>query len=240
MFDERPVADGLFHVSIDPEAAMEEYLVDQLPSRTLAATLTRSRAFTYLAAATPGLRELLTVGKVWELAQPTRRTPGAEPYDLVVLDAPATGHGLALVTAPRTFADAARVGPIARQGRTIDEMLSNPERTALVAVATAEELPVNEALAVRDAAADRLAGVVINALLPQRTSVAEEAALASSSSPAAARALSHARRARAQRAQLARLRRGLGGGVPVATLPFLFCAEVGPDELGALAGRLAA
>ena len=51
--------------------------------------------FAYLAAATPGLRELLTVGKVWELAQPERRTPGAEPYDLVILDAPATGHGVA-------------------------------------------------------------------------------------------------------------------------------------------------
>jgi anion-transporting ArsA/GET3 family ATPase len=114
-FVERVLADGLHHVSIDPQHAMEEYLVDQLPARALADVLVRSRLFTYLAAATPGLRELLTMGKVWELAQPERRTPGAAPYDLVVLDAPATGHGLALLDAPRTFADAARVGPIARQ-----------------------------------------------------------------------------------------------------------------------------
>ena len=51
--------------------------------------------FTVFAAATPGMRELLSIGKVWELAQQARRTPGAEPYDLVVLDAPATGHGVA-------------------------------------------------------------------------------------------------------------------------------------------------
>ena len=67
-----------------------------------------------LAAATPGLRELLTIGKIWELAQPRRRARGAQPYDVVVVDAPATGHGLALLEAPRSFANAAQVGPIAR------------------------------------------------------------------------------------------------------------------------------
>lgn len=64
---EEELAPGLHHVSIDPERAMELYLVDQLPSRALADLLTSSRTFTYLAAATPGMRELLTVGKVWEL-----------------------------------------------------------------------------------------------------------------------------------------------------------------------------
>ena len=83
---------------------MEEYLADQLPVRALADLLVSSRAFTYLAAATPGMRELLTAGKVWELAQDRRRTPGAQPYDLVVVDAPATGHGVAVLAAPRTFA----------------------------------------------------------------------------------------------------------------------------------------
>jgi anion-transporting ArsA/GET3 family ATPase len=72
-FEERAVADNLFHISIDPERAMEEYLVDQLPVRALADVLTSSRLFTYLAAATPGMRELLTMGKVWELAQGRRR-----------------------------------------------------------------------------------------------------------------------------------------------------------------------
>jgi anion-transporting ArsA/GET3 family ATPase len=238
VFAERAVGDGLYHVSIDPDAAMQEYLIDQLPSRTLADVLVRSKVFTYLAAATPGMRELLTVGKVWELCQPERRTPGARPYDLVVLDAPATGHGLGLVAAPRTFAEAARVGPIARQGRTIDEMLSSPERTAVLAVATAEEMPVNEALSIRDALGPQLAGVVVNGLLPQRTTAAEEAALAASPSPSARLALSHARRARAQRGQLARLRRSVD--VPVTTLPFVFCPELGGDELRTLAGRFAA
>ena len=66
---------------------MEEYLVDQLAS-PLAEILKSSRMFGLFAAATPGMRELLTVGKLWELAQDERRTPGAEPYDLVIVDAP--------------------------------------------------------------------------------------------------------------------------------------------------------
>src|SRR3954470_4316993 len=148
---EDELAPNLHHISIDPEEALEEYVVDQLPSRALAEVLLSSRGFGYLAAATPGLRELLTVGKVWELAQDDRRTPGAEPYDLVVLDAPATGHGVAILTAPRTFADAALMGRIARQGRIIDAMLSDPGHTAVVAVARPEEMPVNEALGLQDA-----------------------------------------------------------------------------------------
>lgn len=238
VFEERAVAEGLWHVSIDPEAALQEYLVDQLPSRTLADVLVRSRAFAYLAAATPGLRELLTVGKVWELAQPARRTPGARPYDLVVLDAPATGHGLALLDVPRTFADAAMVGPIARQGRTIDEMLSDPGRTKVVAVATPEELPVNEAILVADHVGSRCAGLVVNGTLSLRTSREEEDRLAASSSPAAATALRHARRARAQRPQVARLRRAVGGQAEVRTLPFLFAGDLGAGDLRELGRRL--
>jgi anion-transporting ArsA/GET3 family ATPase len=242
-FAERTIADGLSHISIDPEQAMEEYLVDQLPVRALADVLTASRAFTYLAAATPGMRELLTVGKVWELAQDARRTPGARPYDLVVLDAPATGHGVAVLRAPRTFADAARVGPIARQGRTINEMLTDPSRTGVVAVATAEEMPVNEALALRASVRDELGLeldlAVVNGMLPDRLTAAEARALPAVPGRPGRVARSHHARARAQRVQLARLRRGLrDSGVRVATLPFCFSAELGAEDLAALGRRL--
>ncbi|HEY4097324.1 MAG TPA: ArsA-related P-loop ATPase, partial [Baekduia sp.] len=143
---ERALGEGLHHISIDPESALEEYLRDQLP-RGVSDLLASSRTFSYLTAATPGLRELLTVGKVWELAQADRRTPGARPYDLVILDAPATGHGVAILTAPGSFADAARLGPVARHGGIIHAMLADPEQTGIVAVATPEEMPVNETLA---------------------------------------------------------------------------------------------
>jgi len=232
---EEELAPGLHHLSIDPERAMELYLTDQLPS-ALAELLASSRTFSYMAAATPGMRELLTVGKVWELAQEDRRTPGAEPYDLVVLDAPATGHGVAVLSAPRTFAQAARVGRVARQGRTIDAMVSDPQRTGVVAVARPEEMPVNETLALQDALRDdiglEVGLVVCNGMISQRFTGADVRALDAAPDGPELRAARHTHaRARAQRTQLQRLRRG--ARAPVTTLPFVF------DEAPATLARLA-
>jgi anion-transporting ArsA/GET3 family ATPase len=243
-FVERDLGDGLHHISIDPESALEEYVKDQLP-RGVADLLAASRMFSYLVAATPGLRELLTVGKVWELAQPDRRTPGAHPYDVVILDAPATGHGVAVLTAPGTFSDAARMGPIARQGAIIHEMLADPEQTAIVAVATAEEMPVNETLALRDALRDelgqRFAAVVVNGVLPTRFRRADVTALeavGAGGSRAVRAARTEAARARAHRAQVARLRRGVSG-VELRTLPFVFEHDgLGGDALARLGEEL--
>jgi len=242
-FRERVLADRLTHVTVDPEHALHEYLADQLPVRAMADVLERSRAFAYLTAATPGLRELLTFGKVWELAQDHRRTPGARPYDLVILDAPATGHAIAMLDAPRTFADAARVGPIARQARTITEMVLDAHRTAVIAVATAEELPVSETLTLRDATR-RATGhdpalVIANAVRPERLSAADERALeavhATTTDPRVAVpvnvALAACHLAHEQRAQLSRLRRALAGEVPVVTLPFTRGGDLGPTDL---------
>jgi anion-transporting ArsA/GET3 family ATPase len=234
---EEELAPGLHHLSIDPEHAMEQYLADQLPS-ALADLLSSNRTFSYLAAATPGMRELLTVGKVWELAQDDRRTPGAQRYDLVVLDAPATGHGVAVLSAPRAFAETARVGRIARQGRTIDAMVCNPERTGVIAVARPEEMPVNETLALQDALRDdvglEVELLVCNGMLPQHFSAADARALEAATDGPEVRAARHAHaRAGAQRAQLRRLRRR--ARAPVTTLPHVF--DEG-DRLAALARAL--
>jgi len=237
-FVERELAPGLHHISIEPELAMQEYLVDQLPVRALADVLVASRVFTYLAAATPGLRELLTIGKVWELAQPDRRTPGAHPYDVVVLDAPATGHGVAILSAPRTFAEAARVGPVARQGGKIHKMLSDPGRTGVVGVSLPEEMPVNETLALGEALRRQLGldldVVVINGLLPDRFTDAEAQALHDAGAHAA---LSAHARARAQRDEVARLRAGLDGR-PTVELPLIFTAALDAAGLEALSHEL--
>lgn len=209
-FEEIELAPGLFHISIDPQDALEEYLRDQLPRGPIADILARSRVFGLLAAATPGMRELLTVGKLWELAQFERRTPGADAYDLVVVDAPATGHGVAVLSAPRTFAAAAGSGPVARQGRKIDATLSDPAQTAVIAVAKAEELAVTETGELRASLRERMGlgieRVVVNALDPDRFDEDEAAALqAHAGHPAVAQALAGHRRALRQRAQVARL-----------------------------------
>jgi anion-transporting ArsA/GET3 family ATPase len=253
VFEEVEIAPGLFTISIDPEMAMEEYLVDQLPARRLAERLGSSRTFAYLAAATPGLRELLAMGKVWELAQPRRRTPGAQPYDLVVVDAPATGHGVAFLTAARTFATAAGVGPVARQARTIHGMLIDRTRTAVVAVARPAEASAVETLALRETLREELGHdieqLVVNAVDPRRFGrddaqrIAAALTGAHANGPEVARAALRAAhtahvRARAQQAQMAPLRRAWGR-TPVS-LPHLFCAVLGGAELEQLAATLEA
>jgi anion-transporting ArsA/GET3 family ATPase len=235
--EETELAPGLFHVSVDPERAMEEYLRDQLPPAA-AGVLNRSRLFGLLAAATPGLRELLTVGKLWELAQLDRRTPGATPYDLVIVDAPATGHGIAVLSAPRAFAGAAHTGPVARQARIIHATLSDPAVTALVAVARAEELAVTETLAlqvaVRESLDAELDAIVVNALEPDRFTPGEAQRLAEHAShPAVGRALAAHARARRQRAQLGRLTRATGQR-PLR----LHAHALATPDLGALADEL--
>lgn len=241
-YAERAVADGLYHISIDPQRAMEEYLRQQLPIGALGALLARSRIFVALSAATPGMRELLTIGKVWELAQHQRRTRGSRPYDLVVLDAPATGHGLAMLQAPGTFASVARVGPVAKQGRAVASFLGDARRTAVVAVSTAEEMPVAETLELRARLREQLgldlSLVVVNAVVPHRFSRADELTLLAAP-PSSARnaALFAATWARHQRTQVSRLRRGLPD-VPLVTLPLVFESGLDAPALQRLSREL--
>ncbi len=246
-FREVELEPGLFTISIDPQQAMEEYL--RVKVGTLGQALGSSRLFQAFAMATPGMRELLSIGKVWELAQLDRRTSGATPYDLVIVDAPATGHGVGLLRTPKTFADIARVGPIAHQGRTIADTIADREFTGVIAVATPEEMPVNETLALADELArDELALdlVIVNALYPARfeePEIAELAGALSRSRSALARsalraALSEHARAATQREQRDRLREHVDGRL--VELPYVFADHLGLPELGQLAQALEA
>ncbi len=246
-FNETEVADNLHAFSIDPEKAKKEWLHHQLRSETLAGLLGQSSIFQLLTAAAPGLAELLTMGKIWELAQLQRRTAKAAPYDLVIVDAPATGHGLALLRAPRTFADIARVGPIRHHAQTIHSFTTDAAVTGVVAVALAEEMPVNETIDLEERlTADmgmRLSGVLVNGVMPQRFSGAQANAMAAAEgagSPAAREALTAALRAHqrtlCQRSQVARLKRGVQA--PVSTLPFVLTPEMALEDLESLSVEL--
>lgn len=245
-FEEVELAERLYTISIDPQSAMEEYL--KVKTGAVGQALGSSRLFSAFAMATPGMRELLSVGKAWELAQLRRRTSGADAYDVVIVDSPAAGHGVGILRTPRTFAEIARVGPIAHQGRTIAETIADHEFTAVIAVTTAEEMPVNETLWLRDQLrADELAldAVIVNARYPERFSAAEATKLAAARERADSRitaaaigaALSEHARADGQTQQLRRLHDGLG--FEPIMLPHLFAEEFGLAELELLADALA-
>jgi anion-transporting ArsA/GET3 family ATPase len=245
--EEVELAENLWAISIDPTEALKEWLGRQLGGSALR-LITGSSAFQHFVAAAPGAKELITIAKVWELAQLERWDAANRTYDLVVVDAPASGHGLAMLTAPSTFGDIARVGPIRRQAFKVRDMLADPRRTGYVAVALPEEMPVNETLELGDRLHDAIGAgldaIVVNGLYPERFSGKEaetlRAAARNSLGPdalaAVHAALSEYERARVQRTHLRRLKRE--AAAPVHTLPFLFEAEVGLPEYATLAGKL--
>jgi anion-transporting ArsA/GET3 family ATPase len=244
-FRELELATGLFTISIDPQQAMEEYL--RVKAGAIGQALGSTRLFQAFAMATPGMRELLSIGKVWELAQLHRRTRGGAPYDLVIVDAPATGHGVGLLRTPRTFAEIARVGPIAHQGQTIADTIADTEFTGVIAVATPEEMPVNETMALADELTrDELPLdlVIVNALYPARFESDEidelNAALTKTRSALARSALraalSEHARAATQREQRDRLRDGVASRM--VELPYVFADHLGLPELEVLANAL--
>src|ERR671931_1062641 len=180
-FHEVEVADNLFAISVDPDQSLREYLLLQLKVRAMRDMLVRSRVFNYLTAATPGLKELVTIGKIWELAQPNRKVKKAEQYDLVIVDAPATGHGIGFLQTPRTFANIARVGPVHSQAQELDRFITDHDATGVAIVSLPEEMPVNESASLEESltgdigmAVDR---VYMNALYPERFSTGDASEL---------------------------------------------------------------
>jgi anion-transporting ArsA/GET3 family ATPase len=250
-YHETEIAHDLFAFSIDPQRALEEYLQLQIRIKPVYDLMFKNRVFTYFAAATPGLRELVTIGKVWELAQLDRRVKRGAKYDLVIVDAPATGHGIGILRTPKTFGDIARVGPIKRQADAIAKFITDPELTSVCAVAWPEEMPVNETLELRRNLQDELGlgldEVFMNGLYPELFSDQEAATLhdrleraeaangdGSPLARAALRAaLSEHRRATTQHEQLERLRSQ--SGEDVVALPFLFRTQIDMEAVDELA-----
>lgn len=114
--------------------------------------------------------------KIWQLTRGgERRSSGS--YDLVVVDAPATGHALGLLRSPQTFGAIARVGPIAGHTKKVQELLADPTASAYLAVALGTEMAVTEALEMQEALGRQLGrdleAVIVNALLPRRFNAEE-------------------------------------------------------------------
>jgi anion-transporting ArsA/GET3 family ATPase len=199
-----------------------------------------AKAFDFLAAAAPGVREILTVGKLcFEVRD--------KDWDMVVVDAPASGHIVGQLAAPQAVNGLVKVGLIRTQTDWMLDMLSDPAITGLLAVCTPEEMPVSEtielAARVREETTVQLAGVVVNRVLPELFGRQEEAVFEALSADApmaeldglvggdAAPVLEAARLAvtmrRTRSTHLERLRAGIDPDVPMLYLPYLFTRSHG-------------
>ncbi|MCH2171664.1 hypothetical protein MK489_12850 [Myxococcota bacterium] len=139
----RVVSTGITCMKIDPFEALTEYLGIQLGVTSVVRTVVENTAFRQMMNAAPGWRALITLGKIWHLEQMTD-TDGRPLHDLIVVDAPATGHGVTFLDAPRVAVAAVRAGPLRRNAERVEALIRDPERCVLLPVALAEELPVME------------------------------------------------------------------------------------------------
>ncbi len=239
-FNEREILPGLFAMTMDTEASLREYLKLQLKIPVVGRIGPLAKAFDFVATAAPGVREILTVGKLcYEVRE--------RNYDLVVVDAPASGHIIGQLAAPQAINNLVKVGLIRTQTDWMLEILSDQRRTGLVAVCTPEEMPVNEtielAVRVREETTVQLSAVVVNRVLPELFGRQEEEvfdALAQAGPLASLDALvggeagpvlDAARLAvtmrRTRTTHLDRLRHGIDGSVPMLYLPYLFTRSHG-------------
>jgi anion-transporting ArsA/GET3 family ATPase len=235
------VLPNLFRSNVDGKSALEEYLHLVIPVKRVLRAVFESRVYHYFVAAAPGLKELMAIGKIWYEVDRGR-------WDLVVVDSPATGHALQYLRMPKAAYEAFTSGLVHREAKRVWDLLSDPRVTAVSVVTVAEELPVNETVAICDQLRSDLR-LPTGSLFVNRfhappfsaTDVAKAEKRLRTGAGAPADAL-HAAVVRAAREEIgwselnARYRAKLVSetGWPLVLLPFLFRDEFGFADLEAL------
>jgi anion-transporting ArsA/GET3 family ATPase len=250
-FDPTEVRPNLFAMAMDTEESLKEYLRLQLKVPMLAKVGPLARTFDFIANAAPGVKEILTVGKLtYEVRE--------DHYDLVVVDASATGHVVGQLASPVAINDLVKVGLVRNQTDWMIDILTDADQTAVVVVTAPEEMPVSETLelvARLGAETDiEVASVVVNRVLPELFARSDEAIFDRVREPDALEALSarvgsgigavmegaelavSLRRSRV--GHLTRLREGLPAGLPVLNLPYLFTRSHGVRATAKIAESL--
>lgn len=245
VFETEPaaLAGGLHGVRIESRALVESYFRRLLRLPFLSRRLFASATFHAVTAAAPGVSEFVLLDHLAQWTEPGRFAVRA-PYDMVIVDGPASGHALRLLRTPRQLAALVPRGPLAGAVGRVRALLDDARRTAVLLVSIPDEMAVTEMLETRAALADgvgiRLLRPVLNRVWPRRFSAADAAALAALRAPAdqplvAAAQLDISARHEAER-HLARLRRAFGAA-PVA-LHEVCAATLGPQDLARMGAAL--
>jgi anion-transporting ArsA/GET3 family ATPase len=249
-FEPRQLDPGLFAMAMNTEDSLREYLRLFVKVPLVGRIGPLARTFDFVADAAPGVKEILAVGK---LAYEVRE----RHYDLVVVDAEASGHIVAQIGAPRVIRELVKVGMVRDQTAWMTDILEDPELTGLVIVTTPEEMPVSEAIDLvgrldRDAGVAPSA-VVANRVLPalfdrrqaevvDRLGAAEQL-LVDAAGPGVRQVLAAAQVTEARRRtgnrHLERLRAGIPAGLPVLYVPELFTKATGRRVVALVAKALA-
>lgn len=223
------LAPGLFGVLLDADVALKEYGMLVLKSERLVSALFDNKLVRGFFHGAPGLKEWAALGKAWYHS--TEVLPDGSPrFDVVLLDAPATGHGLDMLRVPKTIVELAPPGVLRTDAERAWAQFRDPAQSGVIVVTLPEEMPVSESLelcgAVRDELALPLSALIVNQVVPQLFSVEEARSLADRAEPAgpdlAELALAAGiRRAAREKVQSESLRRLQALGVTQLRLPYL-------------------
>jgi anion-transporting ArsA/GET3 family ATPase len=245
----REVAPNVWGVNIVPEQALAEYGALVLHSRIAYKALFENRVVKAFLRAVPGMQEWAMLGKAWWHTTETR-PDGSFKYDVVILDAPATGHGIDMLRVPKVILDVVPTGLLRRDAERAWHLFQDEKSTAIVVVTLPEEMPTTETIELAGALSElglRVGRIVVNCVLPRLFSDAEHAALEAlpEQDPRAPRsaadrvvyeAKDRAAREHVQAESLQRLTRALP--VKPAFLPLLFEDAATPAALRELSKRV--
>jgi anion-transporting ArsA/GET3 family ATPase len=241
------VAPDVWAVNMNPEKALEEYGLMTLKSKALYSILFDNSYVRTFFKAIPGMSEWAMLGKAWWHTT-EKRADGSHRFDVVILDAPATGHGLDMLRVPHVIIDVVPTGLLRRDAELAYKMFQDPKTCAVVLVTLPEEMPTTETIELAHALTNELkmpiGKVVVNGVLPPLFSKEERQVLESLKdreprSPAEGVLLAgrdRATRERVQAASLARLLKELP--VTPAFLPLLFEDAAQPAMIRELAKRV--
>jgi anion-transporting ArsA/GET3 family ATPase len=241
-----PIANGIWAVNIQPDKALEEYGILVLRSRALYKTLFDNKYVRTFLRAVPGMQEWSMLGKAWWHTT-ERQEDGSFKYDVVILDAPATGHGLDMLRVPKVIIEVVPRGLLRRDAERAWALFHDPTASAIVLVTLPEEMPTTETIELARALAEMglpIGRVVVNGVLPPLFSRDERAVLEaipridvrSPGEAALVAARDRATRERVQAESLNRLSRELS--VPPTFLPLLFEDAATPEAIERLSKRV--
>ena len=241
----REAVPGVFTVNVTPHEAMREYGLMVLKFKTIYDAVFENRLVRYFVRVVPSLAELVMLGKILHEVRAEER--GRPRWDLVIVDAPATGHAVQLLRVPSALLDTVPGGPLRHDAEWMQDLLVDPARTTLGIVTLPEEMPVNEAIEL-DAQVRSVLGIdrgalFVNAMPEVRFAPGETARLAALAveppplGPAAQAARLQSIRAAQAARYLDRARAALD--LPTTVIPLLPAASWGLDAVEAVARAIA-
>lgn len=235
----------VFGVLLDADVALKEYGALVLKSERLVGALFDNKLVHGFFHGAPGLKEWAALGKAWYHSTETL-ADGSPRFDVVILDAPATGHGLDMLRVPKTIVELSPPGVLRADAERAWTQFRDPSQSGVVVVSLPEEMPTNESAELCAALDSELGlpllAVIANQVVPRLFEAEAGKALSQLEEPVGGDAASQAlaagiRRAAREEVQTASLARLGGLGAPLYTLPFL---PGGAANLGALAQLVSA